>query len=68
MSRVMETYGTQALQYSETADLLDLRDRISRRYNARVGTVFSPSDVLVITGSQQALDLLGKVVSNDFCS
>jgi 2-aminoadipate transaminase len=45
-----------ALQYGPTEGYLPLREWIAARYNAPVG------NVLVTTGSQQGLDLLGKVL------
>ncbi len=45
-----------ALQYSATEGFLPLREWIAERYRVRT------TQVLVTTGSQQALDLLGKVL------
>jgi len=53
--------GALALQYSPTEGFPPLREAISRRMNTVFGTGVSADEVLVTSGSQQALDLLGKV-------
>ncbi len=53
--------GVRALQYAPTEGLPVLREAISRRLGELYGLDFPPDDVLVVTGSQQALDLTGKV-------
>lgn len=50
----------QALQYSESEGFLPLRDWIRDRL-AQQGLEVSSDNVLVVNGSQQALDLLGKL-------
>lgn len=45
-----------------TAGVPELRAWIADRYNHRFGTDYTEEDVLVTTGSQQVLDLLGKVL------
>lgn len=54
--RVLRDAPAAALQYSATEGYLPLREWIAERYRVRV------SQVLVTTGSQQALDLLGKAL------
>ncbi|WDD94834.1 PLP-dependent aminotransferase family protein [Burkholderia sp. FERM BP-3421] len=54
--RVLRDAPGAALQYSATEGFLPLREWIAERYRVRV------SQVLITTGSQQALDLLGKVL------
>jgi len=54
--RVLTDNPTSALQYGPTEGYMALREWIAARYGA------SPANVLVTTGSQQALDLLGKVL------
>lgn len=58
---VLETAGTRALQYITTEGFAPLRERIAERMNRRAGTAFGSEDILVTHGSQQALDLAGKV-------
>jgi 2-aminoadipate transaminase len=58
---VMQNVGAQALQYSVTDGIPELRAWVSERLtDKRVGE-FDPSDVLVVNGSQQGLDLIAKI-------
>ena len=63
VNRLLSTQGAQALQYSTTEGYLPLREMIVR-HMARYGIVVNTENVLVTTGSQQALDLIGKVLIN----
>jgi 2-aminoadipate transaminase len=58
---VLRTTPTPALQYGPTEGYLALREWIAKRHSTRTLTI-DPANVLVTTGSQQALDLLGKVL------
>lgn len=60
---VLSRDGAQALQYSTTEGYLPLREMIAR-HTGRYGIEISPENVLITSGSQQALDLLGKVFIN----
>ncbi len=53
--------GVRALQYAPTEGLEVLREIIARRLGERLGVQRQADEVLVVTGSQQALDLTGKV-------
>ncbi len=53
--------GVRALQYAPTEGLPVLREAIAHRLGELFGLVYPADDVLVVTGSQQALDLTGKV-------
>jgi len=55
--------GTQLLQYSNTEGDLGLRNWIAQRYQAQDLDI-RVEDILITNGSQQALDLLGKVFLN----
>ncbi len=61
--RVLRDYGAQALQYSTTEGYRPLREQIVR-HTARFGVTVTPDNILVTSGSQQALDLLGKILIN----
>jgi len=61
--RVLQDAGAQALQYGATEGYRPLRELIVR-HTARYGIQVSPDNVMVTSGSQQALDLLGKVLIN----
>jgi 2-aminoadipate transaminase len=61
--RVMKNQGPQALQYGTTEGYLPLREMIAR-HTARFGLEVTPENILITSGSQQALDLLGKILIN----
>ncbi len=58
--RVLREFGTQALQYSTTEGYRPLRQAIAERM-AGDGLGLSLDNVLITSGSQQALDLLGRL-------
>lgn len=58
--RVLAEIGPQAMQYGATEGILPLREKIAVEMNRR-GVACTADDVLITTGSQQSLDLLGKV-------
>jgi 2-aminoadipate transaminase len=61
--KVLRTSGEDALQYSTTEGYLPLREIIAERY-ARRGLKVSPHNILITSGSQQGIDLTGKVFIN----
>jgi 2-aminoadipate transaminase len=50
-----------ALQYGPTQGLADLRALLAERMRAK-GIACAPEDIVVTSGSQQALDLLGRIL------
>ncbi len=58
--RVLREFGAQALQYSTTEGYRPLRQAIAERM-AGDGLGLSLDNVLITSGSQQALDLLGRL-------
>lgn len=58
---VLKETGTKALQYTTTEGYAPLREWISKRMNERLGTSFDKDNILITHGSQQGLDLSGKV-------
>lgn len=58
---VLENDGARALQYTTTEGFAPLRARVANRMNARLGTDLAADQILITHGSQQALDLAGKV-------
>ncbi len=52
-----------ALQYGPTEGYAPLREWVAKRVS-RDGVTIRPSQVLIVTGSQQALDLIGKALIN----
>ena len=61
---VLEENGTKALQYSTTEGYNPLREWIANRMNSTLGTSFEISNIQITHGSQQGLDLLGKIFLN----
>ncbi|PLC48961.1 2-aminoadipate aminotransferase [Pollutimonas subterranea] len=59
-NRVLETKGETALQYGPTEGYAPLRAWVAEDLK-RVGADVSPDEVLIVSGSQQALDMLGKL-------
>jgi len=53
--------GKVALQYTTTEGYPELREYISKRYKSRLGIDVPPDQILITNGSQQCLDLIGKV-------
>ena len=62
MERIVKTYGSNVFQYSITAGLPELRQYIADRYNRIFHLNLTIDNILITTGSQQALDLIGKVL------
>jgi len=58
---VLKNQGAKALQYTTTEGYAPLREWIARRMNERCGTTFDKDNILITHGSQQGLDLSGKV-------
>ena len=61
---VLRTVGPQSLQYTETEGIPGLREWLARRYSRSEFQV-RPENVLVTSGSQQALDLIGRVLVDE---
>ena len=59
-SKVLEEEGEQVLQYSTTEGYAPLRDFIAQRYSHQ-GLNVDVDDIMITNGSQQCLDLVGKV-------
>jgi len=59
--RILRDQPAAALQYSATEGYMPLREWIAKRYSVN-GAHIRPTQVLITTGSQQALDLLGKTL------
>ena len=60
--QVLREDGKTALQYSTTEGYLPLRTYIANRYKKRLGLSISPDEILITNGSQQCLDLIGKIL------
>ena len=63
-SKVLENDGENVLQYSTTEGYYPLREYIAKRY-LKKRLKIDPDDILITNGSQQGLDLLGKIFINN---
>ena len=61
--RVLEESSEQALQYGTTEGYLPLREMIAER-SARYGLNVNSANISITSGSQQALDLIGRIFIN----
>lgn len=62
--RVLAQNPKGALQYSTTDGYAPLREWVAHRMSTN-GVTISPDQVVIVSGSQQALDLIGKVFINE---
>ena len=60
---VLKNSSNEALQYGSTEGYKPLRDYIAKKYQ-KSGLDVHPDNILMINGSQQGLDLIGKVFLN----
>ena len=56
----LENYSHLALQYSPTEGIPELREEVAKYLN-KDGTRYTKDNVLITNGSQQGLDLLGRI-------
>jgi len=61
--KVLAEHGAESLQYGATEGYEPLREMIARNM-ARYGILSKAENVLITSGSQQALDLIGKLLIN----
>ena len=59
--KVLDENGEEALQYSGSQGYLPLRNHIAKRMNEKGKTNVKAEDILVTSGSQQALDFAGNI-------
>ena len=65
VTHAIDESGAKVFQYSTTQGYLPLRQYIADKYNKKQpGLDYKPEDVLITTGSQQALELISKVLLN----
>lgn len=60
---VLEHHGRTALQYGTTQGLRELRENIAER-SVKEGIDITPDNIIITSGSQQALDTVGKMFLN----
>lgn len=63
--RVFEKSGASALQYGSSEGSVFLREFIAAQYKRRFNLEIPISNILITSGSQQGLDLLGKTFLNE---
>ncbi len=63
--RVLRVHGKDVLQYGNSEGYPKLREYIAERYRRRNGLTVPVENILITSGSQQGLDLLGKILLND---
>ena len=61
---VFQKYGGEVFQYAITEGFFPLRQWISDRYNRKYGMKVTPEEILITSGSQQGMDLIGKLFLN----
>ncbi|PIT24276.1 aminotransferase-like domain-containing protein [Snodgrassella alvi] len=61
---IFEEYGNTLFQYTTTEGLYSLRQWIADTFSLKHGCSVTPEQVLIVSGSQQALDLVGKIFIN----
>ena len=61
---MMREEGASVLQYDATEGVKELRELLLKRYQDQ-GTQANIDNLLIITGSQQGLDLVGKIFVNE---
>ncbi len=64
VNRILDEEGGKALQYGPTAGLKEFREELVR-YVGKEGIKAKLENVFVTVGSQQALDLIGRVFINE---
>ncbi|HAB60967.1 MAG TPA: aspartate aminotransferase [Lachnospiraceae bacterium] len=64
MNRIVEQYGDKVFQYSTTEGHSPLREWVAKRYQEKYHISVDVDDIIITTGSQQGLDLMGKVLIN----
>jgi 2-aminoadipate transaminase len=63
--KIFDTFGNDVLQYADSEGSKVLRELVSRRYKEKKGLDIPPERILITTGSQQGIDLMGKALINE---
>ena len=64
-NKVFENFGYRALQYNAAEGLLPLREKICQRYKEQMDLDYTPDEIVITTGSQQALDIISGVMLDE---
>ncbi|MDY6905925.1 MAG: PLP-dependent aminotransferase family protein [Thermodesulfobacteriota bacterium] len=63
-AKVFDTRGRDVLQYGTSEGFPPLREYIAERYREKQNLDIPVENILITSGSQQGLDLLGKIILN----
>jgi 2-aminoadipate transaminase len=63
-NKVFRIHGRDIFQYSNSEGFLKLREYISERYRQKKNIDMPVENILITSGSQQGIDLLGKILLN----
>jgi 2-aminoadipate transaminase len=63
--KIFDTFGNDIMQYADSEGSKVLRELISKRYKTKRGLDIPPERILITTGSQQGIDLIGKALINE---
>lgn len=64
-NKVFDIHGRDIFQYSNSEGYIKLREYIAERYYQKKHLDIPVENILITNGSQQGLDLLGKILVND---
>lgn len=64
-NKVLNMHGKDVFQYGNSEGYQPLREYISQRYQQIKNLDISVEDILITNGSQQGLDLMGKILLNE---
>jgi aspartate/methionine/tyrosine aminotransferase len=64
-NKIFRMHGRDIFQYSNSEGYLKLREYIAERYRQKNRLDVPVENILITSGSQQGLDLLGKILLND---
>lgn len=62
--KMLQSSGEKALQYGPSLGFTPLREKIAKRTNVRYQTDLTEANILITSGSQEALDLVCRVFCN----
>ena len=65
MDRVLKTQGAEALSYCSTSGYLGLREIMKERMARKFGLHYDVGEIIITSGSQQALDMSGMLFINE---
>ncbi|MFA5309708.1 MAG: PLP-dependent aminotransferase family protein [Dehalococcoidales bacterium] len=64
-AKVFDVFGNDVLQYADSEGYQGLREIIAKRYRDKKGLEIPVEQIMITTGSQQGLDILGKSLLNE---